>query len=173
MIGSAAAITVPWLVAPPAWSRSLRKEISGRLYVYNTHTDESLAIRYLGSDGNWDPKALAGLNHLFRCHHNDQVKQIDPGLFVLMDRIHTRLGAGNRPLQLISGYRSPEYNRLLMAKGRGVAKRSYHLRGMAADIHVEGVPLRRVCQEAKRIGRGGVGSYTRFVHVDVGPVRSW
>ncbi len=173
MIGSAAAVTIPWLAAPSAWSRPPRHEISGRLYVYNTHTDESLSIRYLGRDGNWDLEALAELNHLFRCHYNDQVKQIDPGLFALMDRIHTCLKAGKRPLQLISGYRSPEYNRLLMAKGRGVARRSYHLRGMAADIHIEGTSPRKVCQEAKRIGKGGVGSYTRFVHVDVGPVRSW
>jgi len=173
MIGSAGAVTIPWLAAPAVWSRTLRQEISGRLSVVNTHTDESLCIRYLGRDGNWDPGALAELNHLFRCHYNDQAKQIEPGLFVLMDRIHTRLGAGRRPFHLISGYRSPEYNRRLMAKGRGVAKRSYHLKGMAADIQIEGVPLRRVCQEAKRIERGGVGSYARFVHVDVGPVRSW
>lgn len=173
MVIGGAAVAIPWLANGPAWCRTPRHEISGRLFVVNTHTDESLSTRYLGSDGNWDPKGLAELNHLFRCHYDDRVKQIDPGLFVLMDRIHTRLDGGKRPIQLISGYRSPEYNRLLMTTGRGVAKRSYHLRGMAADIHIEGMSLRKVCQEAKRIGRGGVGFYSRFVHVDVGPVRAW
>jgi uncharacterized protein YcbK (DUF882 family) len=173
LIGSAAALTIPWMAVPSAWSRTVRDEISGRLDVINAHTDESLSIRYLGGDGNWDREALAELNHLFRCHYNDQVKQIDPGLFVLMDRLRTRLGAAKCPIHLISGYRSPEYNRLLISKGRGVARRSYHLRGMAADIQIEGVSLSRVCREAKRIGKGGVGFYSRFVHVDVGPVRSW
>ncbi|MCF8142373.1 MAG: DUF882 domain-containing protein [Deltaproteobacteria bacterium] len=173
LFGGATALTIPWLAASPAQSRTQREEISGRLSVTNTHTDESLLIRYLDADGKWIPDALWRLNHLFRCHYSDRVKPIDPDLFLLMDRIHTRLGAGRRPLNLISGYRSPEYNRLLMSKGRGVVKRSYHLKGMAADIQIRGVSLTGLCREAKQIQGGGVGLYSEFVHVDIGPVRCW
>jgi len=149
------------------------EEISGRLLITNAHTDESLLVRYLTTNGKWVPRALWRLNHLFRCHYDDRVKPIDPGLFVLLDRIHTRLDAGRRPLELISGYRSPEYNRLLLSRGKGVVRKSYHLKGMAADIHIPGVSLQTLRDEAKQIQAGGVGLYSRFVHVDVGPVRSW
>lgn len=172
MVGGAAALTFPWLSSLPAYGRT-RGEISGCLNVINAHTDESLSVRYLTKDGKWVPKALSRLNHLFRCHYDDEMMAIDPALFVLMDRIHTRLGAGRRPLELISGYRSPEYNQLLMAKGSGVVSTSYHLKGMAADIHIPGVGLRKLRAEAKRIQSGGVGLYSSFVHVDVGPVRAW
>jgi len=173
LIGGATALTIPWLAPPLAQGRVQREEISGRLSVKNSHTDESLRIRYLRSDGKWVPEALWRLNHLFRCHYDDQVKPIDPALFLLIDRIHTRLGAGRRPLCLISGYRSPEYNQLLMSKGNRVVRTSYHLKGMAADIQIKGVSFRRLSEEAKRIEGGGVGLYSRFVHVDVGPVRYW
>jgi uncharacterized protein YcbK (DUF882 family) len=98
---------------------------------------------------------------------------IDPALYVLMDRIHTRLGAGKRSLQLISGYRSPEYNRFLRARSNGVAKKSYHLKGMAADIAIKGISLQQIRDEAVTLAQGGVGDYDKFIHVDIGPVRTW
>ena len=57
----------------------------------------------------------------------------------------------------------------------GVAKNSLHMQGKAIDIRVRGCPtqkLRDTCIQAKA---GGVGYYPKsnFVHVDVGPVRSW
>jgi len=60
-----------------------------------------------------------------------------------------------------------------MSKGNRVVRTSYHLKGMAADIQIKGVSFRRLSEEAKRIEGGGVGLYSRFVHVDVGPVRYW
>ncbi len=173
LFGGATALIIPWSAATPARSQTHGDEISGRLSVINSHTEEFLHIRYLSGDGAWKPEALRKLNRLFRCHYNDRMQPIDPGLFLLMDRIHTRLGAGRRPLHLISGYRSPEYNQLLISRGSGVAKRSFHLKGMAADIQIKGVSLASLCREARQIQGGGVGLYSKFVHVDVGPVRCW
>lgn len=172
-LGCATALMIPWAVPASALGAIHQKEISGRLSVYNMHTGESLCLCYLGSNGRWVPNALSRLNRLFRCHYNDAVRQVDPALFLLMDRIHTRLGAGRRPMNLISGYRSPEYNQRLLSMGRKVARQSYHLKGMAADIQIEGISVRRLSEEAKRLGKGGVGLYSQFVHVDVGPVRCW
>jgi len=166
-------LMIPWFAVSPVQGKTRRADISGRLSVYNAHTEEFLRVRYLDHDGNWVPEALSNLNRLFRCHYNHTVKPIDPSLFLLMDRIHTRLGAGRRPLRLISGYRSPEYNDLLLSRGSRVAKESYHLKGMAADIQIKGIKLKRLCKAAKRIEGGGVGLYSKFVHVDVGPVRCW
>jgi uncharacterized protein YcbK (DUF882 family) len=56
-----------------------------------------------------------------------------------------------------------------------VAKRSYHMKGQAADIRISGVSPRQLVRMARSMKMGGVGYYPRsgFIHVDTGPVRSW
>lgn len=148
-------------------------QCSGRLSVYNMHTDESLTVCYLKRNKQFDPTALNQLDHLFRCHYTGKVHHINPELFLLLDTVRSQLGANERPFRLVSGYRSLEYNRLLRARSGLVAKKSYHLRGMAADIQLDGVELTAISDVAKRLNVGGVGNYEQFVHLDVGPVRHW
>ena len=78
-------------------------------------------------------------------------------------------------INVISGYRSPSTNRYLRRHSRGVAKYSYHMKAQAADIQIPGIRLHKLREIARSIGMGGVGYYPRsnFVHVDVGPIRSW
>lgn len=171
LAGGAAAL-LPWWTLP-AQAGIPAKEISGRISIVNLHTNENLQIRYLEKGNRFSRQALSRLDHLFRCHYNGKQMPIDPALYLLMDRIHTRLGAGKRPLQLISGYRSPEYNRLLCERSSGVAQKSYHLKGMAADIRIEGLDLGRIREEAVTLAQGGVGAYDQFIHVDLGPIRTW
>jgi uncharacterized protein YcbK (DUF882 family) len=173
LASGAAALVLPWWAPLPAQAGITAEEISGRIAVINLHTNESLRIRYLEKGNHFSRQALSRLDHLFRCHYNGKQMPIDPALYLLMDRIHTRLGAGKRPLQLISGYRSPEYNRLLCERSSGVAQKSYHLKGMAADIRIEGLGLDRIREEAVTLAQGGVGAYDQFIHVDLGPVRTW
>ena len=76
-----------------------------------------------------------------------------------------------KPVTIISGCRSYQHNRRV-----GGARKSYHLRCMAADIEVAGVSESRVLRYVSNMpGRGGVGTYCRnsMVHVDVGPRRNW
>jgi uncharacterized protein YcbK (DUF882 family) len=173
LLGGTAALLVPWMSAAAAQARPSAEDLSGRILITHLHTHETLRIRYLDKNGRFMRDALARLDHLFRCHHNGATRPIDPALYLLLDRLHTRLGAGKRPLMLISGYRSPDYNRLLRARGRGVAKQSYHLQGKAADICIKGIDLDRIRQTATRLAQGGVGAYAQFIHVDLGPVRCW
>jgi uncharacterized protein YcbK (DUF882 family) len=80
------------------------------------------------------------------------------------------------PINVISGYRCPATNAMLAARSTGVAKDSFHIRGMAIDIRLPGQRLEAVRDTAIVIGRGGVGYYPgldNFVHVDTGPVRRW
>lgn len=171
LFGSAAAILPHW--ASPARAAIPKVDCSGTLSCHNLHTDESATVHYLGRRGTFDPGALAELDHLFRCHYTDEVHPIDPGLYLLLDTIRCRLGVRNQPYRLISGYRSPTYNAKLRAKSRNVAKNSYHLKGMAADVSLDGISLHALRDVAVKLAVGGVGTYRDFIHVDVGPVRSW
>jgi len=76
---------------------------------------------------------------------------------------------------VISGYRSPATNAALRKKGSGVARKSFHTRGMAVDLRIKGVPLRQLYRAAVALKKGGVGIYpsSGFIHVDTGPVRYW
>lgn len=81
-------------------------------------------------------------------------------------------------LRVISGYRTPEYNRAI-----GGASRSRHMTGEAADVQAyiiaTGAPVSPGTVQSAAFALqaqgsiGGVGSYPTFTHVDVGPRRSW
>ena len=86
-------------------------------------------------------------------------KGIDPKLLELLEHIRAHFDA---PVKINSGYRSPEHNAKV-----GGAKGSYHVKGMAADIVVKGVPAIKVYNYLNTTHYGGVGRYSRFTHVDV------
>ena len=146
----------------------------GWLSFYNTHTGESLRVQYVSEAGQWVPAALERLNYFFRCHTDGKFVAMNPRLFVVIDTIQDHFGA-DKTIQIISGYRSPELNAVLHARSSGVAKHSRHMCGEAIDIRIPGVPAREVYKYAWNLQQGGVGCYTgsNFVHVDVGPVRTW
>jgi len=62
----------------------------------------------------------------------------------------------NRPVYINSGYRCPEENHKV-----GGAPGSYHLRGMAADIHVNDFLLSDLLTIAQEIGFNGIGFLRR------------
>ncbi len=142
-----------------------------RLSLYNIHTDESLEVSYF-SAGRYDFEALDKINQLLRCHYNNKVKQIDIGVLDLLCDIKDRIGS-DKEIQVISGYRSPEYNDYLRNTGRKVAKNSFHLQGVAIDFSIKGFSMSSLSREAKSFLAGGVGQYAEFVHIDTGPVRYW
>ena len=79
-----------------------------------------------------------------------------------------------KPIRLISGYRSPEYNTALRRKGKLAAKTSLHMEAMAADIEIEGVPGRTLWDYARSLDCCGAGYYhSQGIHIDTGPKRSW
>jgi len=95
-------------------------------------------------------------------------KGLNPNLINLLNQVENHFG---RPVTIISGCRSYRHNREI-----GGARKSYHLRCMAADIRVAGFSDSQVLRYVRDLpGRGGVGTYCRtsMVHVDVGPRRSW
>lgn len=91
----------------------------------------------------------------------DNVKLLAKNLQVLREHL-------GRPIRIISGYRSPKYNRRI-----GGAKRSQHMTAKAADIKVSGMTPAEVKAEIVKLIKegkmniGGVGLYTTFTHYDV------
>lgn len=143
------------------------------LAFHNLHTDERLAVQY-SRNGRYIPDAHEKINHLLRDHYSGDVYPINGHLLDLLYDIQAHTDH-HGPIEVISGYRSPKTNMRLASYSDGVAKNSYHTKGMAIDIRLPGVSLSRLHNIALHMKRGGVGYYptSDFVHVDVGPVRRW
>jgi uncharacterized protein YcbK (DUF882 family) len=141
------------------------------LSLYNIHTDERIDITYF-SAGRYDYEALDKINYLLRCHYSNKVRPIDRGVLDLLCDIKNRVGT-DKEIQIISGYRSTEYNEYLRSRGRSVAKHSYHMQGVAIDFAIQGFSMGSLFHTAKSFLAGGVGQYSDFVHIDTGPVRYW
>ncbi|WP_342221725.1 YcbK family protein [Candidatus Fukatsuia endosymbiont of Tuberolachnus salignus] len=143
------------------------------LKLNNLHTGESIKSEYFNGH-SYNKKELTCLNYFFRDFRANEVKHIDPNLFDQLYRLKLLLDT-NKPVQLVSGYRSPKTNNALRQRSSGVAKHSLHTLGKAMDFHIEGVALNTIRKAALNIRAGGVGYYPRsnFVHIDTGQVRAW
>ena len=173
------ALAVPILsklavAAPAAETSSALNALPERsLSFYNLHTSESLSTVYWQS-GEYLASSLSEINRVLRDHRTGEEHEIDSKLLDLLCVLRLRLET-TKPLQIISGYRSPATNAMLNAKSEGVATRSLHMDGQAIDIRVPGRDLSLVRKAALAMKSGGVGYYptSNFVHVDVGRVRNW
>jgi uncharacterized protein YcbK (DUF882 family) len=165
-----AALVVPKTVRAAV---NLSSHEERRLRLFNTHTGERLTACYSRGE-NYDAEALNAINHILRDHRTNEIKPIDVRLLDLLCAIRRRAGQGTF-LDIISGYRSPATNRMLRRHSSGVASKSLHMQGYAADIRITGMPLAQLRQIAVDLNRGGVGFYpaSGFVHVDIGHVRRW
>jgi uncharacterized protein YcbK (DUF882 family) len=146
------------------------------LHLHHLHTGESLDVVYRIGD-TYIPEALAQLNHFLRDHRTNDVSHYDPTEFDLLHGIMARLGKPNGIIDIVCGYRTPWSNAFLR-QGRassGVAEHSQHMEAKAIDIRVPGVQTAKLRDTAESFDAGGVGYYpvSQFVHVDVGPVRTW
>lgn len=156
----------------PRFGQGAGSRSSKSLAFVNLHTGEDLDVTYWAA-GSYDGPAIENINHLFRDYRTGEATPIHLGLLDLLHDIRSELSTGEA-FELISGYRSPKTNARLRALGHGVAKKSLHIVGKAADIRIAGVSLPDLRDVGRRLARGGVGYYEKqFVHVDVGRVRYW
>lgn len=139
----------------------------------NTHTGEELTTTFW-KGGSYEQAALDEINYILRDFRTGDVHPINRGLLNLLSVLKHKIGS-SEPVNIISGYRSPKTNGMLRTRGEGVAKRSYHLQGMAIDLRLPGRSTAGIARTARQLSAGGVGYYddSDFVHVDVGPVRTW
>lgn len=97
----------------------------------------------------------------FGCKDGSQVVFIDNYMVSILDILRNKLG---KPIIITSGYRTPEWNK----KCEG-AKYSYHMRGMAADIRVNGMSAKELADKLDDIvpNECGIIVYRSWVHFDV------
>lgn len=146
-----------------------------RLFFYNLHTEESLDIIY-AKNNQYIPDATQAINHILRDFRTGEVEAIDLNLLDFLHAISQKLRlTSHKPIQIISGYRSPQTNAMLAAKSGHVAKESYHVKGKALDFRVPSLELSQLRKVALSFRAGGVGYYPRpnFLHIDVGDFRFW
>jgi uncharacterized protein YcbK (DUF882 family) len=145
----------------------------GTINISNEKNNESFKGTYRTQDGSYDPKALKKIYSVFGARYGEPVSEISPRLVEFLDFIADSLRPEGQ-IEIISGWRSPEYNRKLKQKGRLAAKASLHQYGMAADLKIKGVSSKHIWNYVKELGYGGAGYYHgELVHIDVGPPRFW
>lgn len=146
-----------------------------RLSFRNAHTGESFSGVYRIGD-KYLPDAFTQINTVMRDFRTNQLYPMDPRVMDIVYTVH-RMTGEHRPLEIISGYRSPKTNSMLRgnSKSSGVAKNSLHMQGRAIDLRMEGFSTARLRDLAVGLKAGGVGYYPKsdFVHMDSGDVRAW
>lgn len=120
--------------------------------------------------GEEQPEALwTGIRHFRREEFGCKCKgkcggfPVEPDweLVKILDEIREELG---QPIVINSAIRCSEHNSAV-----GGVQNSQHLLGKAADIHAPGISPERLAVMAEKYltGRGGIGVYDTFVHIDV------
>ena len=139
----------------------------------STHTGEAVSTVYW-AEGTYIDEGLLAINEVLRDHRTNDIHPIDTKLLDMLFLLQAKT-ENQQPFEVISGYRSPATNQALRKNSSGVAKRSYHMRGMAIDVRLPGSELKHLRSAAMDLRAGGVGYYpgSDFIHVDVGPTRSW
>jgi uncharacterized protein YcbK (DUF882 family) len=136
----------------------------------NEKTGQSARIRYRLQDGTYPKAAAQRIDRLFGIPSGSE-EHISLRLVSLLDYIEDRYRS---PIDILSGYRSPDYNQSLRAKGRLAARASLHMEGMAADIDLGRNLAPRVFDAIKALDCCGIGYYHgESVHLDTGPPRFW
>ena len=145
----------------------------GRLRLISEKNGKTFEGTYRSAEGAYDEAALKAIHGVFGAPFDPDRPKISLRLIAFLDFLEDRLNPGAL-ITITSGYRSPEYNTKVRARGGLAAKASLHQYGMAADFMMAGVASAKVWRFVKDLGFGGTGYYHgRSVHVDVGPARSW
>lgn len=141
---------------------------------------ERLKLLYW-KDGEIVGSAYEQCCEILRDIHADKTARIDPKLIETLwatQAFINQLGM-TKPLELLSGYRTPESNQRLREEGIPAARKSLHMDGKAADFRIANLHEEVLGELVQSFRQGGVGFYFRaskqggWIHADTGLKRSW
>lgn len=135
------------------------------LFMVNQRTEEVFHEVYFNGEA-YLQEALDRFSLFSRDLRNGEVGEMDPNLLDLASDVQELISV-EEPLILTHGFRSSSRN------VRGGAANSRHLHGQALDIAHPSLRPRELHQHAAALGRGGLGRYATFIHIDTGPTRQW
>jgi uncharacterized protein YcbK (DUF882 family) len=171
---AAAAFTAAWL-APNSTESAIANGDTRTIVLSDQHTRESGSFTFM-VNGVYDQAVLDKLNWFCRDWRLNEATKMDPHLFDIVWEVYRESGS-TQPIDVLSGYRSPQTNAMLRRRSRQVAEHSQHMQGKAIDAHFIDVSTARIRDIAMRMQAGGVGFYptgmTPWVHIDSGDVRYW
>ena len=155
------------------WHRVFAATPERSLSFFHTHTGEHLKLTYF-SDGIYLNDALEEINHYLRDFRTNEIHTIDSHLLDILYAVQEACDSKGT-FEVISGYRSPQTNKMLREQGHGVAQKSLHMSGKAIDVRLTDINTSYLKKAAMSLKRGGVGYYAQsdFVHMDTGRVRYW
>jgi uncharacterized protein YcbK (DUF882 family) len=142
-----------------------------RLNLFNPHTGETFNGIYRDDNGPI-PRVIEELSVFLRDFHADEKIVVDVGVIDFLVAIMQAVGESSAAI--LSAYRTPQTNAMLVRSHFGAAENSQHLYGRALDVQF-GDKLAAAMAAARAMQRGGVGWYPHsgFMHIDTGPVRNW
>lgn len=146
-----------------------------RLNLYSAHAKKIFHPKLYKSSGKLDIMGLFELDKAMMDYRSYEIKRTNFKLAKLLFKINSEIGFHKR-INIHSGFRSAKTNRDLRRYSTGVAKNSYHIKGEAVDISVNGLRISKLKDIIKGIHHnGGIGYYPNsgFIHIDVGNKRSW
>ena len=131
LLGGAVGIAAAGLVKPADAVSYAPRSVS----LYNVHTGEWLRTVYW-ADGHYIREAVRDINWILRDHDTDEIRPMNAGVLDLLGMLRSRLDT-SEPFLVVCGYRSPTTNARLYRENVGVAKHSFHIKGMAIDLRCE------------------------------------
>lgn len=150
------------------------------LSVVRPQSGEKARVLYW-KDGEMIDAAYQELCHILRDVQARQATAIDPKLLETLwgtQAFIARYGM-EQPLEILSGYRTPETNRRLIEQGIPAARQSLHTQAKAADIRIARLTPDVLGGLVRSFRQGGVGYYYRegpkggWIHADTGLQRTW
>jgi uncharacterized protein YcbK (DUF882 family) len=144
----------------------------GTLAVTSAHSGETVTVTYRGADGSYDAAALAKIRRVMRSRDGAE-GDVSLRLVELLAWVYR--SRGKQALRIQSGYRSPDYNEAIRARGARAAGGSLHTEGLAADVAFPAKELRPLWMKVRALECCGAGYYQSngFLHLDVGRPRFW
>ena len=150
------------------------------LSVSRPASGEKASVLYW-KDGEVIDSAYQELCHLLRDVNGKAAMPIDPKLIETLwasQAFVARYGL-ERPLEILSGYRTPASNNRLIEQGVPAARQSLHMSGKAADVRIAGLTEEVLGGLVTSFRKGGVGFSYRsgpkggWIHTDTGLNRTW